>query len=381
MPIADKWSDYGAPERVETIVVGGGQAGLSVGYHLARRGRPVVILDASERIGDSWRERWESLRLFSPARYCGLPGWRFPAPPWSFPMRDEMADYLEAYASRFELPVRSRVRVDRVWSDSEHYVVAVGERRLVADNVVLAPGPHQIPALPAFARELDPTITQLHSGEYRNPSQLREGGVLVVGAGNSGADIALELSAGHRVWLSGSHPGQVPFRIETRRARLPTRAVFFAFRDVLTVRTPLGRKVRQHVLAHHSGPLVRVKSSDLAAAGIERVPRTIGAHDGSPALEDGRVLDVSNVIWCTGFRDDLDWLDVPVFGADAQPVQDRGVVDSAPGLYFVGREFLYALASSMIQGVGSDADHIARHIASRESNGRPAVVPAPSDTR
>jgi putative flavoprotein involved in K+ transport len=363
-------------EHVETVIIGGGQAGLSTGYHLARRGLPFVILDANERIGDAWRERWDSLRLFTPARYDGLPGWPFPAPAWSFPTKDEVAVYLEAYAARFDLPVRTGVHVDGLSRQAGRYVVAAGERRFEADQVVVASGAYRRPRVPAFASELDPGIVQLHSSEYRDPSQLQEGGVLVVGAANSGAEIALEVSRTHRTWLSGRHPGQEPFRPGSRWFRLLVPVIWFMASRVLTVKTPIGRMVRQkfHVGgAHHSRglPLARVRPKAITAAGIERVPRTAGARGGLPVLDDGRDLEVTNVIWCTGFVPDFAWIDLPVFAEDGGPVHDRGIVGSEPGLYFVGLVFLYALASSLVGGVGRDAEHIAEQIASHEPK-RPA---------
>jgi putative flavoprotein involved in K+ transport len=174
-------------ERLETMIIGGGQAGLATGYHLAKRDLPFVILDANERIGDAWRKRWDSLRLFTPARYSGLPGWPFPAPRASYPTKEDVADYLEAYAARFDLPVRAGVAVDGLFREGNWYVLVSGDRRFEAKNVVVASGAYQTPRVPAFASELDPGIVQLHSVEYRDPAQLREGGVLVVGAGNSGA--------------------------------------------------------------------------------------------------------------------------------------------------------------------------------------------------
>jgi putative flavoprotein involved in K+ transport len=205
----------GGAERFETVIIGGGQAGLAVGYHLARRDRRFVILDANQRIGDAWRKRWDSLRLFTPARYDGLPGWPFPAPAWSFPTKDEVADYLEAYAARFDLPVRTGVRVDGLSREADRYVVAAGKHRYEADNVVVAAGAYRRPRIPAFASELDSGIVQLHSSQYRDPSQLLEGGVLVVGAANSGAEIALEVSGDHRTWLSGG--GGTPARSPSAR--------------------------------------------------------------------------------------------------------------------------------------------------------------------
>jgi putative flavoprotein involved in K+ transport len=278
-----------------------------------------------------------------------------------------MADYLEAYAERFELPIQLGVRVDHLAKEGERFRVTAGERRLEADNVVVAMAPYQLPKVPSFAQALDPDIVQLHSKHYRNPSQLVDGGVLVVGAGNSGAEIALEVASGHPTWLSGRHAGHVPFRIETTVAEhlLVPFVLRFLYHRVITVDTPIGRRMRPKLL-HRGGPLVRVKPADLAKAGVERVPRTMGVQDGLPVLEDGRVLDVENVIWCTGFRPDFSWIDLPIFGgeeAPKEPRHERGIVPDVPGLFFVGLFFLYALSSSIITGVSRDAAHIARAVA------------------
>jgi putative flavoprotein involved in K+ transport len=351
-------------ETFDTIVIGGGQAGLSLGYYLKKHGGSFVILDANERIGGSWRTRaWDSLRLFTPARYDGLPGWGFPAPGWSYPTARETADYLEAYAERFDLPVRLSTRVDRLSKEEGRYIVASGAQRFVADSVVVATGYYGMPAVPGFAAELDPRIVQMHSSEYRSPGQLADGPVLLVGAGNSGADIGLELAQTRSVILSGPDKGQVPVRIESRKARLVLPVLWFIASHVLTVKTPLGRKVRPHVL-EDGAPLIRVKSEDLARASVERVPRTVGVRDGLPLLEDGRVPDVANVIWCTGFRQDYRWIDVSVLDDGAEVRHERGVCSEA-GLYFLGLDFLYSFTSENVGGVRRDARYIAKHIASR----------------
>jgi putative flavoprotein involved in K+ transport len=359
-------------ERVETVIVGGGQAGLATGYHLARQGRSFVILDASEQIGDPWRRRWESLRLYSPAKYDGLPGMRFPAQRASFPTTAEMADYLEAYAAQLELPVRSSTRVDALSKDGERYIVTTGEQTFEAENVVVATGVMQEPIVPSFAPELDPRIRQLHSSDYRNLSQLQEGAVLVVGASHSGADIAFETAAEHKTILSGPDTGQIPASVETRRGRLGFRVLLFVGTHVLTMDTPLGRKMRPHI-RHGGAPLLRYRKKDLAAAGVERVlARTVSVEDGKPVLDDGRTLDVQNVVWCTGFRRDDSWIQVPFeVGEDGYPVQYRGAVASAPGLYFVGMLFLHSFASMLIAGAGRDAERVAKHIAARARE-RPA---------
>ena len=354
----------------DTIVIGGGQAGLTTGYHLQQAGRDFVILDAYERIGDAWRNRWDSLRLFTPARFNGLVGMPFPARPHTFPTKDEMADYLEAYAARFGLPVRTGVRVDCLSRQGSHFALTAGDLRFEAEHVVVAMSSYQKSRVPSFARELDPAIVQLHSSEYQNPSQLRDGGVLIVGAGNSGAEIALEVARAHPTWMSGRDTGHVPFRIDGVAARyiLSPLVGRVLFHRVLTVDTPIGRKARPKILSHGM-PLVRVKPTDVAAAGIERVPKVVGVRDGLPVLEDDRVLEVANVIWCTGFHAGFPWIDLPVFG-EVEPLHERGIVANEPGLYFVGLNFLYAVSSAQIHGVGRDAEYIVRAIGARQPHAR-----------
>jgi putative flavoprotein involved in K+ transport len=352
-------------ERVHTVVIGGGQAGLTVGYHLRRHGLSFVILDAHERIGDAWRQRWDSLRLFTPARYDGLAGMRFPARGDAFPTKDDMANYLESYAARFALPVRNGVRVDSVVRENGRYTVIAGDLRFEAEHVVVAMGNDQQPRTPSFASELDPGIRQIHSSAYRNPSQLREGDVLVVGLGNSGAEIAKELVGARRTWLSGVVKAQLPFRSESAMGRhVLLRLVRFVGHHVLTVHTPMGRKVRPKLL-HRSPPLIRVRSQDLDRAGVTRVPRVIGVKRGRPLLEDGRELDVANVIWCTGFDPAFSWIRLPIFDEAGDPRHTLGVVPDEPGLYFVGLHFLSAMTSGTLVGVGRDAARVVSTIVAR----------------
>jgi putative flavoprotein involved in K+ transport len=352
-------------ERVETLVIGGGQSGLSVGYHLARRGLPFLIVDANERVGDAWRKRWDSLRLFTPNRVNSLDGMPFPGPPWALPTKDEYADYLESYAERFELPVRTGLEVDRLTRNGDGFLATAADRRFEAENVVVAMSSWQRPRVPEFASELDPGIVQLHVADYRNPEQLREGDALVVGAGNSGAEVSMELSKTRRVWLSGPDNGQLPFRLDSHVGHvLGPFVARVIFHRVLSIGHPIGRRIRPKILAKRD-PLIRVKRKDLAAAGVERVPRTTGVEGGWPTLEDGRRLEVANVVWTSGFDPGLDWIELPVFGP-TEPKHNGGIVESEPGLYFVGLRFLYSKSSEQIHGVGRDADRIAGAIAARQ---------------
>ena len=347
--------------RFETIVIGGGQQGLTAGYYLSRHGRPFVILDANERIGDAWRKRWDSLRLFTPTNFSRLPGMKLPESAGSYPTKDAMADYLESYAQRFELPVRTGIEVDRLTKRDGRFVVSAGGEGFEAENVIVATGANRLPVRPGFAAELDPRVVQLHSVDYKNPAQIQAGDVLVVGAGNSGAEIAVELAAGHRVLLAGPDVGQIPVPYDSRRGRIGFRVFRFFGHRVVKVTNPVGRKAALKPQA----PLVRTRTPDIESAGVERVGRVTGIVDGRPVLEDGRVVDVENVVWCTGFRTDFGWIDLPVFGEDGKPKHVRGVVESEPGLFFLGLVFQYAGSSDVLPGRGRDARYIAKHIAAK----------------
>jgi len=361
--------------KYDTIVIGAGQSGLATGHFLQKAGRDFIILDANRRIGDAWRNRWDSLRLFTPARYDGLVGMPFPASPHYFPTKDEMADYLETYAAHFNLPVRTGVKVDHLTREGTRFAISAGDQHFEAENVVVAMATFQKHRIPAFARKLDPGIRQIHSVNYRNPDQLQKGDALIVGAGNSGAEIGMEVARKHRTWMSGRDTGHVPFRIESTAAHLILLPLVLRvlFHHLMTIDLLLGRKIRPKILSQ-GGELIRTKPQDLIAAGVERVPRTTGVQNGQPLLEDGRVLDVANVIWATGFTPGFSWIDLPIMG-EMEPKHRRGVVQSQPGLYFVGLNFLYAFSSTMIQGVSRDAEHIVQQIEARSEN----KIPAPAD--
>jgi putative flavoprotein involved in K+ transport len=350
-------------ERIDTLIIGAGQAGLSAAYHLRQAGRECLVVDANESVGDNWRRHWDSLRLYSPAGYDGLPGMAFPAPRWSYPTKDDVADFLESYAATFELPVRGGIRVTSLSADDDGYRVEHEDGVFEAANVIVATGTFGLtPNIPTLADDLDPRIVQLHSSEYKNPEQVQPGPVLVVGASHSGGDIAYELAATHQVILSGRDTGQIPFQLDRPSIRFFFPLMFFAFGHVLSRRTPMGRKEMNHI-RHHGGPLLRVKRADLAAAGVERVTdRTTRVAGGLPVLGDDRVVDVANVVWCTGFVHNLDWIKLPIVGDDGWPLERRGVVDSAPGLYFTGLSFQSSMRSMLVGGAGADAAYVVKHL-------------------
>lgn len=346
---------------LDTMVIGGGQAGLAIGYYLKEQGRKFVILDANSRTGDGWRKRWDSLRLFTPAKYNGLPGFPLPGDPLSFPTKDEMADYLEGYAANLKLPIRTGVRVERLWQDGDRFIAVCDGQRWEARNVVVANGAERQPKAPAFAAEVSPSIVQLHSSAYRNPGQLAEGPVLVVGLGNSGAEIAREVSRTHPTLVAGKSTGQIPVKHGRMAARFVLPLVRFAGLHVLSLGTPIGRKAAPNLTAH-GAPLIRTKVKDLAAAGARFVPRVTGVDNGLPVLTDGSRPEVDNIIWCTGFREDYDWIDPSLLGDGGRPRQYRGVALDSPGLFFLGQKFMYAVTSATLPGTCRDARYLAAKI-------------------
>ena len=361
--------------RTGTVIIGAGQAGLAAAYHLTKQGLPFLVVDADAHIGDHWRNHWDSLRLFSPAKVDGLPGMPFPASAFHFPTGREMGDFLAAYAGRFAFPILSGTIVERVRQvDDGSFEVLAGDRRISADQVIVATGAFRQPRVPAIAYSLDPAIRQLHSSEYRNPSQLRDGPVLVVGVSHSGADIAVELAKTHRTYMSGTSAGEFPIRAtDTKRSLLGWFVVRFLATRVFTLGTPIGRRMAPHI-RQGGAPLIRVRSADLRDAGVIRYDaKTTGVSAGKPMLADGQVLDVTNVIWATGFRPDYGLVDVPGFvDPDGWPVGARGISPAAPGLYFLGVPFQWAFASMNVFGVGRDAGYVVDRIAQRVTAARPA---------
>ena len=355
-------------QHVGTLVVGAGQAGLSTAYHLGRRGRDVLVVDGSARVGDCWRQRYDSLRLFTPAKASALDGLPFPGDPWSFPTKDEMGDYLELYALTHDLPVRLRTTVRRLSRDGARFVADLGDgQALTCDDVVVATGTFgRSPHVPALAARLAPQLHQVHSADYHGPADLPDGPVLVVGASHSGLDIALELGAGRPTTLVGPARGSLPLEWGTAAMRAAFPLIELAFNHVLTRRTPVGRKVMAQ-LRHHGAPQLRVKRHHLEERGVEWVEDHVTgvSPDGMPQLADGRTFPVSSVVWATGYRHDLSWIDLPLVIEDGWPREYRGVVAEVPGLFFCGLAFQYAFSSGEMAGVGRDAAYLAARIVAR----------------
>jgi putative flavoprotein involved in K+ transport len=358
-----------AERRHEVIVVGGGQAGLAMGYFLARQGRDFAILEAAAEPAAAWRQRWDSLRLFTPARYDALPGLPFPGDPERNPGRDEVADYLTNYARQFDLPVELGSPVRAIRKSGADYRVELADRSYEADQVVVATGPFQVPFVPAIAERLDPEVVQLHSTEYRSPDTMPSGAVLVVGGGNTGFQIAEELSGSRDVHLS----------IGSRQTPLPQRLLgrdLFWYLDATglirkTVDSRIGRRMEgRDMLIGSTRRAMRRRH------GVRLHEKAVDAAGSTVSFSDGTKFDVDAVIWATGFRVDHSWVDVPVFDDAGRVVQRRGVTDS-PGLYFLGLSWQHTRGSALLGWVGDDAEHIAQQISSL----RPAQVEPPRAER
>jgi putative flavoprotein involved in K+ transport len=347
-------SNRNAAESIDTVIVGAGQAGLAMGRELARRGSDFVILDERATVGDVWRERWDSLRLFTPAVHSALPGMPFPGPAGNFLTRTEVADYFAAYAAQFGLPVRQGTTVAHVSANSDGFLLDTTAGTLAARRIVIATGSNQHPMIPGFSRELDPGIAQLHSADYRSPTSIGSGPVLVVGAGTSGTQLAIELAGSHSVTIAGRPTVHVPDAV----LRWAPGAYWAFANSVLTRSTPIGRKVAG-VFHDRGAPLINVSVKDLDRAGVRRVGRIEGVASGVPTLEGGGPIEARTVLWATGYRPDFSWIDGIMVDDHGWPITRCGVAEEVPGLYFLGLPFQYALTSGLIGGVGRDAAAIA----------------------
>jgi len=345
---------------LDTAVVGAGAAGLMVGTRLAERGVRFELFDDHARVGDSWRERYRSLRLFTPRPLLSLPGLRIEVGRFAYPTGAQMGDYLERYAEHFRLPVRTSARVVELTrlADGRFRLELGNGDEVLAGHVIVTTGAHRVPIVPAFASELDPSIRQLHSVEYHGPEQFADGPVLVVGAANSGTDVALDAArAGHTVTLAGRHPGHVPVDIDTPISNL-IGGIFVRYIRSITIDSAKGRAMKAEEL-EHGVMLVRNKPADLERAGIARVGRIARLEAGRPLTAEGTVIDAATVVWCTGSRPDLGWIDIEgVVGVDGHPIEYRGLVSGCPGLAFVGMPFQYSVASSTLVGMDRDAEYV-----------------------
>ena len=359
-------------DRFEVAVVGGSQAGLAMGYFLSRQGRDFTILEAADQPAAAWRSRWDSLRLFTPARYSALPGLAFPGEPERYPTRDEVASYLTDYARRFELPVQPGSHVRSLRRTDGTYVVETDDRSYEAEQVVVATGPFQIPRIPPIAASLDEGVVQLHTSEYRSPLDMPEGTILIVGGGNSGFQIADELASSRPVHLAiGSRQTPLP-------QRLLGRDLFWYLDATGLIRKTVDSRVGRRLAGRDT--LIGSTPRAIRRRGVELHPRAVAAEGSTVTFSDGGTLDVRGVLWATGFRSDYSWIDVPVFDERGAVVHRRGVTES-PGLYFLGLTWQHTRGSALIGWVKDDAEYLAQRIDELAATASPPSDQASDDAQ
>ena len=351
---------------LDVVIIGASQSGLAMGWHLARQGLQFLILDAAEEVGATWRSRWDSLRLFTPAQYSGLPGMAFPAPADTYPTKDQVADYLRTYAADLDLPLRLNARVTELRRVGEGFEVCTSEQIFRARQVVIATGPFQIPYVPSPAQKVDDSVIQLHSAEYRNPQALPDGPVLVVGGGNSGLQITEELASTRRVEVSMAEtPPMLP-------QRALGRDLFWWLTRTGFMRANTGTRIGRRLQARGE-VVIGTSRRRLAKAGVVLRPGLVDADGRTVRFADGRSLDVAVVIWATGYRADYSWIRIPRVVHDGRVAHRRGVVD-VPGLYFLGLPWQHTRGSALIGFVGDDAAYLADRLSSAAASARGAGI-------
>jgi len=348
-------SDSTVRERVDVLVIGAGQAGLAMGYHLARIELSFLIVDPGPEVGHAWRSRWRSLKLFTAGQYNSLPGLQFPAEPDTYPGRDAVADYLQAYAAEFDLPVRLRTTVERLSRNDGRYVAETTSDSIEAEQVVVATGPFQVPFTPGIAGDLDPALTQMHSAAYQGPEDLPEGTTLVVGAANSGQQIALKLSQSRPVDIA------VGQKLPTLPQRWLGRDLWWWLSTTRLARIPVtsrpGKRLSQRDVVIGGG------LRQLRKEGVGVRPRVTSAAGRALTFEDGEEAEYEGVVWATGFRSDHSWIDVPAVRDEGEQIRHRRGVTDAPGLYLLGMTWQHTRTSALLGWVGIDAAYIAEQIA------------------
>lgn len=343
----------------ETVIIGAGQAGLAIGYYLKRLNQSFFLLDRNQNVGDEWRKRYDSLRLFTPRMYSALPGLPLEGDPHGFPVKDEIARYLKRYAELFELPIQRQTDVKIVRKTKDRFYIQTDNQSYEAENIIVASGPFMKPCMPDFSQNLSADILQLHSSQYKNSADLKEGNVLVVGGGNSGAQIAVELANEKETYLSISK------KLRFLPLKIGSKSFFWWLDKTGILNAPRDSWVAKKIRSSGDPIFGSELKNALASGTVIRKSRTVGGSGIAIQFQDHTALDVQNIIWSTGFVSDYRWLEIEgVLNCEGRPIHQRGVTQ-IDGLYFLGLPWQYRRGSALLQGVGEDARYIAEHIQKR----------------
>lgn len=341
----------------DVLVIGAGQAGLAMGYYLKQRNLSFFILDKGSEMGGSWKNRYDSLTLFTPNSHSSLPGLSLKGEQDHYPTKDEISDYLLNYAKAFSLPVKLDTTITRLDRGADGFVVSSNQGEFRSKHVIVATGPFQLPNVPDFSKRLSDQVLQLHSSEYKNSNQLLKGATLVVGGGNSGTQIAVELSSERDIYLSVGH------KLRFLPQDIGKRSIFWWFDKLGLLKANVNSKIGQ-TIKNKPDPIFGFElRSQLKSGRVLLKPKVISADNVQIFFEDNRNIEVRNVIWSTGFKSDYSWIDIPsLFNEKGMPIHIRGVT-SIKGLYFLGLPWQYRRGSALLQGVGNDAEYLFKHIA------------------
>ncbi|MDF2961555.1 MAG: FAD-dependent pyridine nucleotide-disulfide oxidoreductase [Paenibacillus sp.] len=346
--------------QLDFVIIGGGQAGLAMAYYIKQTNLSFIVLDSNERSGDNWRKRYDSLFLFTPRMYNHLPVLHFPGDPNGLPSKDEAADYLELYAKHFELPVRFKTVVLLLQKTKNGFLIRTNQVDYIAKNVVVCTGPFQKPAIPAFIHEISDDIYQVHSSSYHKPSELQRGSVLIVGAGNSGAQIAVELAKEREVSLSIGH------KMSFKPLYILGKSIFWYFEKLgllrADVQTRRGLWLKNQPEQIYGLELKRLLKNNR----VQTKPRVVNAKGKTIIFEDGSIARPDNIVWATGFRTDYNWIDIAgAMKSDGLPDQKRGI-SPIPGLYFLGLPWQSCRGSALLGWVGQDAEYLWKQMTKRK---------------
>ncbi|WP_289142568.1 NAD(P)/FAD-dependent oxidoreductase [uncultured Brevibacillus sp.] len=343
-------------QSYDIIVVGSGQAGLAAGYFLKKKGLSFVLLEKGKEVGQTWKNRYDSLVLFTPRFYSSLPGKTLEGDPNGYAAKDEIADYLHSYANQIELPIHFQTEVTALKQSSTGFLLETNQGDYAAKNVIIATGPFQQPLIPQMADALPKDIVQIHTAHYLNPSSLQDGPVVVIGAGNSGAQIAVELAKEREVYLSIGH------KMKFMPLQLMNKSIFWWFGKIGFLKANIHSKIGKWLSRQHD-PIFGFELKEAIQKGAVKLkPRTKRIQSDEIVFADHSTVKVRNIVWATGFYPEYSWIKIPQsLNEKGKPIHHRGI-SPVSGLYFVGLPWQYRRGSALIGGVGQDAEFIVQQI-------------------